>query len=142
MWSAITYARECALPNVGVTIDVGHSLEAYENVAEAICAAASRGLLFHMHINDNYRLWDDDMITGSIHTCLLYTSGMVELDKDGNFSSFYGAIQVTSSLSDLFWRRIATKAQREKMLQNVPTEYSLSLIHIWSLSAKCGSSSR
>ena len=37
-------------------------------MAEAICAAASRGLLFHMHINDNYRLWDDDMITGSIHT--------------------------------------------------------------------------
>ena len=68
VWSAITYARECALPNVGVTIDVGHSLEAYENVAEAICAAASRGLLFHMHINDNSRLWDDDMITGSIHT--------------------------------------------------------------------------
>ncbi len=50
--------------------------------------------------------------------------GMVELDKDGNFSSCYGAIQVTSSLSDLLWRRIATKAQREKMLQNVPTEYS------------------
>ena len=50
--------------------------------------------------------------------------GMVELDKDGNFRSFYGAIQVTSSLSDLLWRRIATKAQREKMLQNVPTEYS------------------
>ena len=24
--------------------------------------------LFHVHINDNYRLWDDDMIVGSVHT--------------------------------------------------------------------------
>ena len=27
-----------------------------------------RGKLFHMHFNDNYRAWDDDMIVGSIHT--------------------------------------------------------------------------
>ena len=24
--------------------------------------------LKHIHINDNYRLWDDDMIVGSVHT--------------------------------------------------------------------------
>jgi hypothetical protein len=23
--------------------------------------------LFHMHFNDNYRAWDDDMIVGSVH---------------------------------------------------------------------------
>ena len=53
---------------MGVTIDVGHSLEAYENVSEAACAAMSRGRLFHFHMNDNWRLWDDDMIAGSVHT--------------------------------------------------------------------------
>ncbi|MCK5199549.1 MAG: sugar phosphate isomerase/epimerase, partial [Spirochaetales bacterium] len=26
------------------------------------------GKLFHMHFNDNYKSWDDDMIVGSIHT--------------------------------------------------------------------------
>ena len=25
------------------------------------------GKLFHMHFNDNYRSWDDDMIVGSVH---------------------------------------------------------------------------
>lgn len=68
VWSAVAYSKETNMPNVGITIDVGHSFEAYENVAEAISIAASRNLLFHMHVNDNYRLWDDDMITGSIHT--------------------------------------------------------------------------
>lgn len=46
--------------------------------------------------------------------------GMVELDKDGNFSSFYGAIQVTSSLSDLLWRRIATKPSGKRCCQKRP----------------------
>jgi sugar phosphate isomerase/epimerase len=25
------------------------------------------GKLFHLHFNDNYRSWDDDMIVGSVH---------------------------------------------------------------------------
>ncbi len=55
-------------PNVGVTIDVGHSFVAGENVAEAAVMLASYGdRLFHLHFNDNYRFWDDDMIVGSVH---------------------------------------------------------------------------
>lgn len=54
--------------------------------------------------------------------------GMIELDKEGNFSSFYGAIKVSSSLVDALWRRIATQKQKEKMVQNVPTEYSSNAI--------------
>jgi len=53
--------------NVGVTIDTGHAMAAGENVAEAIYRLMSRDKLFHMHFNDNYRSWDDDMIVGSIH---------------------------------------------------------------------------
>lgn len=68
VWSALALARECPTDNVGVTIDVGHSFEAYENVSEAICTAMTRDKMFHFHINDNYKAWDDDMITGSIHT--------------------------------------------------------------------------
>lgn len=54
--------------------------------------------------------------------------GMIELDKDGAFSSFYGAVKVSSSLTDSLWRKIATEIQRERMLQNVPTEYSSNAI--------------
>jgi xylose isomerase len=61
-------AMETELPNVGVCIDVGHSLMASENVAEAAAMLQHYGKrLFHMHFNDNYRTWDDDMIVGSLH---------------------------------------------------------------------------
>jgi xylose isomerase len=61
-------AREINLPNAGVTIDFGHALLAYENVAEAAVMLKIYGdKLFHLHFNDNYRAWDDDMIVGSIH---------------------------------------------------------------------------
>ncbi len=54
--------------NVGVCIDVGHSFMAGENVAEAAVILQEENRLFHMHFNDNYRSWDDDMIVGSLHT--------------------------------------------------------------------------
>jgi xylose isomerase len=61
-------AMETELPNVGVCIDVGHSLMASENVAEAaVLLQHYSRKLFHMHFNDNYRTWDDDMIVGSLH---------------------------------------------------------------------------
>ena len=61
-------AEDTGLENVGVCIDVGHALYAYENVAESIVILQERGeKLFHMHFNDNYRYWDDDMIVGSVH---------------------------------------------------------------------------
>ena len=48
--------------NVGVTIDTGHAMAAGEYVAEAAFRLMQRGKLFHLHFNDNYRSWDDDMI--------------------------------------------------------------------------------
>lgn len=61
-------ARETGQANVGVTIDTGHSFVAGENLAEAAMMLHDFGhKLFHLHFNDNYRGWDDDMIVGSVH---------------------------------------------------------------------------
>lgn len=61
-------ALETKCDNVGVCIDVGHALMAGENVAESAVLLQHYGKkLFHMHFNDNYRSWDDDMIVGSLH---------------------------------------------------------------------------
>lgn len=61
-------AMETGLENVGVCIDVGHALMAGENAAESVVLLQHYGKkLFHMHFNDNYRTWDDDMIVGSLH---------------------------------------------------------------------------
>lgn len=81
-------AKHIDRENVGVTIDFGHALMAYENVAESAAMLAREGKLFHLHFNDNYRYWDDDMIVGSIHTVeyieLLYW--LRKINYDGWYS--------------------------------------------------------
>ena len=52
---------------MGVLLDVGHSLAAGENVAEAAALLAGEGKLDYVHLNDNYRSWDDDMMVGAVH---------------------------------------------------------------------------
>lgn len=55
------------LDEVGVLLDVGHALAAGENVAEAAALLSTYGKLDYLHLNDNYRSWDDDMIVGAVH---------------------------------------------------------------------------
>ena len=68
--------------NVGVTIDTGHSFVGGENVSEAAALLMRYQKLFHMHFNDNYRSWDDDMIVGSVHL-VEYVELLYWLDKLG-----------------------------------------------------------
>jgi xylose isomerase len=56
--------KEVNRPNLGVVIDVGHTLMARETMADAIALLAENNLLLHTHLNDNWRTWDDDMIDG------------------------------------------------------------------------------
>lgn len=67
--TSLLIAQEVGTDNVGVTIDFGHALNAYETPAESVALLKKYGnKLFHVHMNDNFRLWDDDMIVGSVHT--------------------------------------------------------------------------
>ncbi len=84
-------AQEVGLPNVGVTIDTGHSLVAGENLAEAAALLMKAGKLFHMHFNDNYRFWDDDMIVGSVH--LVEFIELLFWLKDLGYSGWYSMDQ-------------------------------------------------
>ncbi|AEC02470.1 sugar phosphate isomerase/epimerase family protein [Parasphaerochaeta coccoides] len=61
-------AQRTGMDNVGVCIDTGHGYAAGENVGESVVILQEYGKkLFHMHFNDNYGGWDDDMIVGSVH---------------------------------------------------------------------------
>ena len=64
--SALLMCMEIDRDNVGVAIDTGHVFQAQQNVAQNIEVAARYGKLFMMHINENYNMWDDDMIAGSL----------------------------------------------------------------------------
>ncbi|HUJ75937.1 MAG TPA: TIM barrel protein, partial [bacterium] len=55
------------IPNTGCLLDVGHSLAAGESMAEAAALLADHGILDYVHLNDNSRSWDDDMIFASLH---------------------------------------------------------------------------
>ena len=52
-------------PNLALTLDFGHSLAALENPAEAAVLAMREGRLKQIHLNDNRRDWDLDLVPGS-----------------------------------------------------------------------------
>jgi xylose isomerase len=55
--------------NTGVLLDLGHASEGLENPAESVALLHRHGKsLSYMHFNDNWHLWDDDMMVGSVHT--------------------------------------------------------------------------
>lgn len=56
-----------SLGNVGVTLDFGHAVYAGELAGESVALLAREGRLFYVHLNDNYREWDWDMIPGSVN---------------------------------------------------------------------------
>ncbi len=55
------------LPNVGVTFDIGHSLYSGETPAQIVSLLSEENRLFLVHVNDNYRDADWDLIPGSIN---------------------------------------------------------------------------
>lgn len=64
---ALALALATGKENVGITLDVGHALNARENPAEIAAVLLSAKRLFHIHLNDNYSWADDDMPVGSVH---------------------------------------------------------------------------
>lgn len=53
--------------NLGIVLDMGHSLFAKETPADVLRLIHRRGRLVSVEVNDNLREWDDDMIVGSVH---------------------------------------------------------------------------
>jgi len=64
---ALYLCKKVKAPNLGVTVDLGHSLLAEENPAESVCLTAQEGRLFSVHFNDNFGDWDWDMLPGSVN---------------------------------------------------------------------------
>jgi len=64
--TTILLAEATGCDNVGANLDFGHSVQALENAGAAVALLASHGRLFNVHINDNGRDWDDDLVVGSV----------------------------------------------------------------------------
>lgn len=60
--------KEVNRPNLGINLDTGHAFNAGENISETLAFLKVFGdRLRYIHLNDNYKVWDDDMMVGSIH---------------------------------------------------------------------------
>lgn len=59
--------EDMGVENVGIVLDLGHSLFAKETPADVLQLVSQRGKLTSVELNDNWREWDDDMVVGSVH---------------------------------------------------------------------------
>lgn len=64
---AVLLCESVGLPNVGVTVDLGHALNAGENPGQSVALCAKYDRLCQIHVNDNYGDWDWDMLVGQIN---------------------------------------------------------------------------
>jgi xylose isomerase len=64
---AMALINDVGLDNVGGALDVGHSLMAQENLAESLMLLDSHKKLVQIHLNENYKDSDPDMIFGTIN---------------------------------------------------------------------------
>jgi xylose isomerase len=53
--------------DVGIVMDLGHSLFAKEAPADALSLIHEHGKLYTIEVNDNWREWDDDLTVGAVH---------------------------------------------------------------------------
>jgi xylose isomerase len=53
--------------DIGIVVDLGHSIFAKETPADALSLVHDHDRLFTIEVNDNWREWDDDMAVGSVH---------------------------------------------------------------------------
>ena len=50
--------------------------------------------------------------------------GIMVFESDGNFSTFFGTIDVEISAWEIFWKRVSTKEERSKQKLYIPTEFT------------------
>ena len=69
--TALPLCAEVNRNNLGLTLDVGHTLQVGGNMARDLDMALETDRLFNIHANDNYGTWDEDMIVGQSSTPLM-----------------------------------------------------------------------
>lgn len=67
MGRTLHFCDRVGAKNLGVTMDVGHSLLAGECPGSEVAIASEAGRLFYIHFNDNDRVADWDQLPASVH---------------------------------------------------------------------------
>lgn len=131
--------EQIGMDNIGLTIDTGHALYVSETPAQVISLAADAGRLFLMHINDNYRNWDWDLMPGTVnfwdwletllvlnqvgyHSWLVSDVFPARTDPVETLSASYRAILYAEKLLDKFGRKRLGEMIRQRNVIRVYDE--------------------
>ena len=140
----LAFCQTVGADNLGVTLDIGHSLLGRERPGQAVVLLSRAGRLFYVHVNDNDRNWDWDMIPGAYHFWetieffyYLKRAGYAddwygydvfpkEVDTADNFSA---ALAITRQLEDIAARvddaKVAQLSAKRNPADSVRYLYSL-----------------
>jgi xylose isomerase len=85
----LAFLNAVGLKDLGVTIDIGHSIYGGESPAEALAHVAMSGHPYYVHINDNNGKWDWDLMAGTCNLWLYveFLFYLKELGYDGWITS-------------------------------------------------------
>ncbi len=64
---SMAFVNDVGLDNVGCALDIGHALVASEGIGESVALLDYWGKLYQIHINENYKDADPDMIFGTVN---------------------------------------------------------------------------
>lgn len=64
---AMAFVNDVGLKNFGCALDIGHALAASEGIGESVALLDYWGKLYQIHINENYKDADPDMIFGTVN---------------------------------------------------------------------------
>jgi len=67
--------------NMGVLLDTGHAMYAKEDLPTTVEKLGRK--LFHVHIDDNYGDWDDDLVPGAVHDFTEFFRALRRINYEG-----------------------------------------------------------
>ena len=113
---SLSLCQEIAMKNVGVAMSFSHAMMAGENPAESVAFLTRANKLFKCYFSDCYRMWDDALLPGSVHTWELMESlfylktakhkGYMTLDMMPQHMEPSQACQIALGNMSIFWKKL------------------------------------
>jgi xylose isomerase len=108
----LSFCQSVGANNLGVTMDFGHSVLAGERPAQALSMLHLAGKLFYVHLNDNDRNWDWDLLPGAYQVNELIEF-LYYLRKVGYLNDWFAYDVVSKEVDTVAHFSLVTKLTRK-----------------------------
>ncbi len=109
----VALLNEINRPNLGINIETGHALIMKEWMAETFSFCCRYDRLFHTHWNDNSKMFDDDLMVGTVN--LLETMELLFWLDEWGYDGWFGL--------DLFPYREEPELAVKESIRNIQFAY-------------------